>query len=196
MIPEPLTPEAIRAHIAKRGDLPPRTWRTTWLGGLERPDLGRPLLFLDIDGVLHPDGCDPAEHFCRWPLLEGVLDAVPDIDVVWASTWRYKRDWSELLAQVPKQLHPRFLGATPAHLYPRRPLCPDATRRLEVEAFLSDVLGDPSRPWVAVDDLRILYGDDTRVYICNPRTGLTPADATALAYLLTQNSNTSAAAVF
>ncbi|SDG94422.1 hypothetical protein SAMN05216466_106139 [Paraburkholderia phenazinium] len=174
--PEPLTSDDIRGHLRTRPTLAPGTWRTAWPGGLVRPDRGNALLLLDVDGVLHPDACDPLDHFCRLHLVIDVLDEVQDVDVVWASTWRFQKPWATLMARIPERLHERFIGATPAHLYPRGEACPVGPRRLEVEAFLADVLRDPSRPWVAVEDQPLYDGaSHGQVLFCNPRTGLAPA---------------------
>lgn len=77
-------------------------------------------------------------------------------------------------------MYMRFLGATPAHLYPRLAGCPDGPRRIEVEAFLTNILNDPDRPWFAVDDTPVLYGACERVPYSAPSTGLCIADVAAL----------------
>jgi len=172
-IPLPLSTDDIRAHLRRRSALLPGTYEVAWPGGTVQPDRGAPILFLDVDGVLHPDACDPVDHFSRWPLLEAVLEDVPGVDVVWSSTWRFQKGWDVLMARVPQRLHRRFLGATPAHLYPRGDACPIGPRRLEVEGFLSLVLGDPHRPWVALEDSPLYDGaEHGRVLYCDPATGL------------------------
>ena len=47
-----------------------------------------PVLFLDLDGVLHPEHCHESKHFCRLPILEAALRQVPETIVVITSTWR------------------------------------------------------------------------------------------------------------
>lgn len=173
-LPASLTPDQIQGHLKRRSSLAMGHWDEVWAGGMVNADRGRPLLFLDADGVLHPNTAAPADRLRGWPLLIEVLDAVPGVDVVWSSSWRYQKPWSVLMAGVPERLHERFLGATPAHLYPRGEACPAGTRRLEVESFLQR-LGDPERPWVALDDQPLFDGTEVereRVMYCDPRTGL------------------------
>lgn len=47
-----------------------------------------PILFLDFDGVLHPEHCLESKHFCLLPVLEKVVRQVPEVGLVIASTWR------------------------------------------------------------------------------------------------------------
>ena len=47
-----------------------------------------PILFLDFDGVLHPEHCHESKHFSCLPVFESVLSQVPDCKLVIASTWR------------------------------------------------------------------------------------------------------------
>lgn len=41
-----------------------------------------PTLFLDFDGVLHPEFCHESRHFCCLPVLEEVVRQVPDCELV------------------------------------------------------------------------------------------------------------------
>lgn len=47
-----------------------------------------PILFLDFDGVLHPEHCHESKHFCCLPVLEDALRQAPEWQVVISSTWR------------------------------------------------------------------------------------------------------------
>jgi hypothetical protein len=48
-------------------------------------------LFLDFDGVLHPEYCHPDRFFEALPLLATVLLPRPWVEVVVSSNWRYER---------------------------------------------------------------------------------------------------------
>lgn len=175
-LPPCLTLDQIRGHLRRRAQLAAGTWEEVWAGGLVSPDRGRPLLFLDVDGVLHPTIAPVGQRRALWPLVEAVLDDVPGVDVVWSSAWRYQKPWEVLMAPVPPRLHERFLGATPAHLYPRGYACPPGPRRLEVNSFLHR-LGDPDRAWLALDDQPLFDGlvnGHNHVLYSDPRTGLLP----------------------
>lgn len=41
-----------------------------------------PILFLDFDGVLHPEHCHESKHFCCLPVLEDALRQAPEWQVV------------------------------------------------------------------------------------------------------------------
>lgn len=54
-------------------------------------------LFLDFDGVLHPEPLyGDGELFCRLPLLEALLREFPEVSIVVSSTWRDTRTVEEL----------------------------------------------------------------------------------------------------
>ena len=46
-----------------------------------------PIVFLDFDGVLHPEHCHESKHFSCLPVFESVLSQVTDCKLVIASTW-------------------------------------------------------------------------------------------------------------
>jgi hypothetical protein len=59
------------------------------------------VVFLDFDGVLHPD--PPSNElplFCRAMLLEEWLVQHPDVCVVISSTWRLKRSLDQKVSGV------------------------------------------------------------------------------------------------
>lgn len=47
------------------------------------------LLFLDFDGVLHPEHCHESKRFCCLEVFEEAVRQAPDIDLVVTS--RYSR---------------------------------------------------------------------------------------------------------
>jgi hypothetical protein len=145
----------------------------------------RQLLFLDFDGVLHPDQRKDGARHCidgivagtvdprtlgllcarRQALLAGVLQDHPGVDIVITSAWRTwhldgSLDWLRLL------LHPviaaRIIGATP-HLG----LVGDfgmplgRARRQEIDAFLAAMPGREhyADRWIALDDSESLFFD-------------------------------------
>ena len=63
------------------------------------------VLFLDFDGVLHPD--PPSVEAPLWSkslLLQSWLDLHTEIDVVISSTWRQARTLEELKSLLPSVL--------------------------------------------------------------------------------------------
>ncbi len=102
---------------------------TSWLHQPERPPVApvasspadprhgilvkRPrgvVLFLDIDGVLHPCQSGSLRHM---PLFEQWLLAHPSVEVVISSTWRETHTFMELRALFPATVRDRVIGTTP-----------------------------------------------------------------------------------
>ena len=54
------------------------------------------ILFLDFDGVTHPDPCRKESFLGQLPLIEDVLREHRQVDVVISSSWRYDHRLHEL----------------------------------------------------------------------------------------------------
>jgi hypothetical protein len=135
------------------------------------------VLFLDIDGVLHPGPARRGQerqaaltvtHFGWLPVLVNVLRPHEDVGVVVHSTWRHDYDEDELREFLPG-LAGRFLGAVPAgERYP---------------SIMSWLEANPD-----VRDYRILDDDASmfphphpdQLILCDPDTGVT-GDAVLIA---------------
>jgi hypothetical protein len=132
------------------------------------------ILFLDFDGVLHPDPCyDRRRLFEHGPRLAEVLSGFPDVRLVLSTQWRLVYPLEQLLAHLPQPVRDRVIGCTPpfnqievpAALlpYPRQAEC----------AYWLAQNGGPEQPWVAVDDRPLWfvpYCDN--LITCNPAVGL------------------------
>lgn len=62
-----------------------------WGIGMPEPAAATATLFLDFDGVLHPEYGHPSRFFEALPLLVTVLHPRPWVEVVVSSNWRYER---------------------------------------------------------------------------------------------------------
>ncbi|RUR71082.1 hypothetical protein EJP67_28910 [Variovorax guangxiensis] len=109
------------------------------------------LLFLDIDGVLHPVGADysfGSRFFSHLPLLEELLREFRSVDVVISSDWRLAESIEQLQRYFSEDIRRRIVGATPL-------INPDTVvqhrRQLEIQAWL-DGNGHSDAKWVALDD--------------------------------------------
>lgn len=71
------------------------------------------ILFLDFDGVLHPQPCNLDEEFCYLPRLEGVLRDYPEVRVVVSSMWRYDQDLETLQSYFSEDIQQRVFDVTP-----------------------------------------------------------------------------------
>ena len=72
------------------------------------------ILFLDFDGVTHPDPCHKDEYFRQLPLVEDVLREHPHVNVVISSSWRYDHRLSELQAFFSSDVRTRVIDVTPS----------------------------------------------------------------------------------
>lgn len=117
------------------------------------------ILFLDIDGVLHPEGVGEELHFVHLDNFEGVLREFPQIQVVISSTWRLDMSLEELRLRFSEDLRPRIVGVTPSLPESKDPR---KQRQRECEQWLETALAaDLSLrpPWLALDD-RANYFDE------------------------------------
>lgn len=116
------------------------------------------VVFLDFDGVLHPEPCYEKDRlFCCLPRFENALLDFPFVDIVISSTWRETRTLPELRALFSPSFAGRIIGVTPSwkdhqNLLERI----GYQRQTEIEAWLRES-GEPWRPWVAIDDKSYLF---------------------------------------
>lgn len=141
------------------------------------------ILFLDFDGVLHPERpAAPGEHlFCRLPLLENWLRGRPGVDLVISSSWREAHPLDELVGYFTDDLQGRVLGATPAITsdewaqYDGEPPPLRFRREMEIRRWRHQS-AKPWRPWAALDDQPWLFAPFCEFFLvtCDGSTGLTP----------------------
>jgi hypothetical protein len=122
------------------------------------------VLFLDVDGVLHPEPAPSRQAFCRLPLVEEILMDFPKVQIVISSAWRL--DWEEEHAQIAGMkehfslaLRGRVVGVTPDHRQ---------TPAAQSPAGLADYL----REWECMDWLRTHRPADTPYVILDDRAWL------------------------
>ena len=113
------------------------------------------ILFLDFDGVLHPeyDGeATPADiaAFCHLPRFEAVMRDHPDVEIVISSTWREYLPLDALRARFSADIAARIIGATPVTPRIDGKYMP-ARREGEILDWLS-AAGRAHEPWLALDD--------------------------------------------
>jgi hypothetical protein len=143
------------------------------------------ILFLDIDGVLHPrpipGQSGQTDLFSALHLLEDVLRQVPDVEVVISSSWREHYPLDEMREIFSADLRERIVGLTP-----RPPLAAgpaqlsDFPRHAECAAWMAQ-----RRPagtlWLAIDDTREEFVPNcAQLLLVDGSVGLTPASAAEL----------------
>ena len=138
-----------------------------------------PLIFLDFDGVTHPEICKREELFTCLYLIEDVLRAHPGVDVVISSSWRFSHPIEQLRKRFSRDIVPRVLDCTP--ISPRNEAEPAVAhlRELEIRSWLQ--ANAPQRPWIAIDDVPWLFAPGCpNLFLTNHRTGFTPSNALRL----------------
>lgn len=134
-----------------------------------------PILFLDFDGVLHPEHCHESQHFCCLPLLESMVRQVPECALVITSTWRLHSPLERLRQRFSPDIADRIVGFTPR--ITELANVPDTLVGYEREAECHAWLWAHQaahQPWLAVDDRSWLYRPFCRsLFLVNGRVGLT-----------------------
>lgn len=111
------------------------------------------ILFLDFDGVLHPDGIG---LFSNLGLLEKYLQKMPGIEIVISSTWREDHALDELKNYFPESLRDKIIDVTPS----LEDGYDCGGRQREIHAFLESAgLNDENASWVALDDMPLFFDD-------------------------------------
>ncbi|MET3375474.1 hypothetical protein ABIC89_004543 [Variovorax boronicumulans] len=111
------------------------------------------ILFLDFDGVLHPEGEDHifngGAKFRLLPRLEALLREFPFVKIVIRSSWREHLLNKTLLKPFSSDIRTRIVGVIPPSGLGIQP--PYRQREGEILAWLQ--LHDAvDEPWLALDD--------------------------------------------
>lgn len=138
-----------------------------------------PILFLDFDGVTHPEVCTAPELFNCLPRIEEVLLRHPLVDIVISSAWREYHPLVELQQRFCPQLRARVVGCTPLQ---RQASCMQAmhhVREVECRAWLA--ANRPDAAWLAIDDAPWLFAPRcANLLLTNHAQGFTDEDALRL----------------
>lgn len=124
------------------------------------------ILFLDLDGVLHPDGfrCPVKDfrHFYLLPRLEGQLRLHPHVRVVISSLWRLRMELPQLREIFSPDLRERVIDTTPLPLRFDDAIYILDFREREIVRWL-EASGGIDQPGVALDDAPFLHHLDRLV---------------------------------
>lgn len=120
------------------------------------------ILYLDYDGVLHPDSVywargrgvylkDAPEHelFEHGEILESILATFPDVKIVLSTSWVPALSFSRAKKRLPSGLQARVIGATFHSQYMHRSGFLMLGRGVQV---CDDVLRRRPTAWAAIDD--------------------------------------------
>ena len=136
-------------------------------------DQPRFLVFLDFDGVLHPLPCNEHEKF-RPEAIASVNRIVDELEaqIVLSTAWRMDYSIDKFNAWFKN----RVIGSTPIHELDQQKKNP---RFHEILNYLEEREWSHI-PWVAIDDKRQHFPDESPVYITNPNTGITDTDTNSI----------------
>ncbi|MEO8022868.1 HAD domain-containing protein [Polaromonas sp.] len=150
------------------------------------------ILFLDFDGVLHPDPCTQEFHFCRLKLVEDVLRGFLEVSLVLSSTWRLRQSadttGDHLKGYFSPDIAARIVGVTPNHQSLDPQQAPSGIelypREWECIAWLRANRPHSSQ-WLAIDDKSYLFRPFSKnLIVTRPDTGLTETEASQLRFHL------------
>jgi hypothetical protein len=74
------------------------------------------VIFLDFDGVLHPQGCAERDHFCFLPNFSEALklaDPFQRAPIVISSLWRHHCTLKQIRKYFPEDIAAQIVGVTP-----------------------------------------------------------------------------------
>lgn len=147
------------------------------------PNSPRAILFLDFDGVVQTPALADWREMEHCQGLWGLLQALPELQIVVTSTHREGRDLSSLRAMLPDGIAPRVVGATRVTPLGRA----DGGRQAEIEAWLLEL--GRAATWVAVDDENHLYRPNCRnLVLTNKYVGWDVETTEAVLRILCQDS--------
>lgn len=143
-------------------------------------------LFLDFDGILHPEFSHASRHFCCLSFFEAAMRQVPEVSIVVSSTWRFHSSLDRLREYFSRDIANRIVGTTPR--FTEIEMIPDRLTGFEREAECYAWLRDNGRgmlPWIALDDRPWLFRPFSRqVFLVDGKKGLDQECATRLVELL------------
>lgn len=142
------------------------------------------ILFLDFDGVLHPNLCEPSAWFSRMSFLEEAL-VNADVRVVISSSWRFHHSYAALARRFPVNLRLLLDGTTGEAFVGTH------ARFREITAWLAQYgAGSAGTHWRALDDAAFEFPKECPALIhCDGATGMTAEDVLVVQQWLASSRN-------
>ena len=145
-----------------------------WLGGTKQSHSVQPwqghdmVLFIHLDGVLHPTHCDPSQHFVHLPRLEALLRQHGALQMALAAGEEDLCLIDELRGKFSGDVAKRVIGDTSTTGSAQGH---DQTRYDQIRRFLRRQ-GLPRDAWAALDDAKDEFPPSCRqVVLCRPEVG-------------------------
>lgn len=148
------------------------------------------ILFLDFDGVTHPQPCFHENVFCRLHLIESILREreLRDIEIVISSSWRGHHSLDDMREFFSRDMQGRVIGVTPdlpkleSDGLPGQ--APEFERERECQAWMQ-TNRPPGTPWLAIDDRPQWFSPDcANLLVTNCQYGFHPDNTATLRDML------------
>lgn len=120
------------------------------------------VLFLDVDGVLHPDSVFRSKHGLELKapghllmyagVLIGILGRFPEVQIVLSTSWVRTFGYDKTLAKLPPAIRERVTGAT-WHRHMKQGGYDPFSHMTRFEQIHSHVKRNGIKHWLALDDL-------------------------------------------
>ena len=142
------------------------------------------IVFLDFDGVTHPEPCGVDALFGRLPLIEAVLLEFAAPRIVISSSWRQVHSLDELRAFFSADMAARVIDVTPILEWLDDDSLPGQLPRFERQWECEHWMREnrPSgAPWLAIDDRAHWFRPQCpHLLLTDPHHGFQPDDAARL----------------
>jgi hypothetical protein len=145
-----------------------------------QPNTMKPLItiFLDFDGVLHPQGTTTDRLFEKADFLQNCLQQVDHIEVVISSSWAeyYSLEQMRDFFEEQPDLHRLIVGCTHQKGSPKVDFGAVPLRESQCRNWLIANQREPHR-WLAIEDDPLNFKAREHVVFTDPRLGLCAHDA-------------------
>ncbi|NVO06155.1 MAG: hypothetical protein HXX19_09630 [Rhodoferax sp.] len=151
-------------------------------------DKTAPVIFLDFDGVTHPEPSFQDNVFCRLDKIAAVLNRYPAVDIVISSSWRMHYTLDERKEFLSPIAADRVVGMTPSIKTPSPDwlpgVVPEHERQWDIKTWMK-----ANRPWgtlwIAIDDRPQWFGPEcVGLLLTDRKTGFTGGDAVLLQQMI------------
>lgn len=160
------------------------------------------VIFLDFDGVLHPQPSPPSQLFQGMPLLAATLCSYPnEVEVVISSSWRETDSLEELKAHFPQDIRESVIDVTPIFSNMSQDqidamlvatwerLDIQYKRQREIELWLQ-THRPGGVPWIAIDDMADEFAPDCQNLLrTHSKKGIQPGDIRTLHAMIRMRSS-------
>jgi hypothetical protein len=133
----------------------------------------RSIIFLDFDGVLHPESCAARHNFCYLPhFRSALLEADPErkVPIVISSLWRHHCSLEQIRSYFPEDMAHQIVGVTPYMTDHEVAMTRDwecyggeqsRIRHRQREIMMWMHANAPGGHWLAIDDRPEYFHKDT-----------------------------------